>query len=108
MTTTNEIGFRREMCSAIRTLLDITDDAVADPERGLAYVVHRQAVERGYDIGVAVALAEYFDPQTDHVRLPSELEDGSLVIPAPGIDPNAALLSGTWEWQRLPLSEVCR
>lgn len=106
MTTPNEISFRQKICCAIRRLLDIPDDAVSDPERGLAYVVHQRAVERGYDVGIAVTLAEYFDPQTEHVRLPAVLEDGSLAIPAPGIDPIAAWLSGTLEWQRLPFSEV--
>ena len=94
--------YRCHACRIIRKILEATQPLMPCAECGL--VIHdiaQRAHESGFDRGLAMQMAEHFDPA---VRSPNlncfpVLDDGTIGIPAPGQDPILWTIAGdkrTW------------
>ena len=89
--------YRRHACQIIRRILEVTEPLTPCAGCGLAiHDVAQRAHKLGFDRGVAVQMAEHFDPA---VRSPTlnrfpVLGDGKIGIPDPGQDPILWTIAG--------------
>ena len=94
--------YRPHACQIIRRILEATEPLT--PCAGCGLVIHdvaERAHTLGFDRGVAVQMAEHFDPavRSSNLNRFPVLDDGTIGIPAPGQDPILWTIAGdmpTW------------